>query len=225
MMNGSRNDRWLEAKITGPLRDVLAADAREPEVQVEERLDDRPRDPVHDRVHAPLARTRVQAMRLGLDSVTVPAGRLSPWGPARSLLVTVDLMAFDRTRTLRGALAGGAAAGVWLRAAAARQARVPLAVRRRRGARAADRAPMPAPARCCTCRTARCSAPCTPTSRPPAGAPGAARPARGAPRAPDDVAADRAVVAPEMTRARGRSRSPPGATCCSASCSASSSGG
>ena len=45
-------------------RDVLAADAAEPEVEVEERLQDRARDPVDDRVDTALAGPLVQAVEL-----------------------------------------------------------------------------------------------------------------------------------------------------------------
>ena len=49
----------------------------------------------------------------------------------------------DRTRTLRGALAGAVAAGVWLVQQPLDKRRVRLAVRRRRAARPADRHAMP----------------------------------------------------------------------------------
>ena len=73
-------------------RDVLAADAAEPEVQMEERLQDRARDPVDDRVDTALAGPLVQAVELPLGAVYLfAAAGISHVRavPAGTLLVTV----------------------------------------------------------------------------------------------------------------------------------------
>ena len=96
-------------------RDVLAADAAEPEVEVEERLQDRARDPVDDRVDAALARALVQAVELLWRGLSLRGGwylHVEPYPRARSSLQWTEWQS-TRTRTLRGALAGAAAAGVW----------------------------------------------------------------------------------------------------------------
>ena len=98
----------------GPaLGHVLAADPRQPEVEVEERLEERPHEPVDERVDAALAVARVQVGVIG-RRLRVIGGRSlhEPYSLPRAV-VTVAAMAFDATRTLRGALAGAAAAAVW----------------------------------------------------------------------------------------------------------------
>ena len=58
MTKGSRNERWLDGDDERALgRDVLAPDAAEAEVQVEERLQDAAGQPVDERVDAAPART------------------------------------------------------------------------------------------------------------------------------------------------------------------------
>ena len=83
-------------------RDVLAPDPLHPEVDVEERLQDRPREPVDERVDAALARARQEDAAIHATDTRRGGGRYS----ARR-------MAIDRARTIRGALAGAVAAGVW----------------------------------------------------------------------------------------------------------------
>ena len=94
------------------LRHVLAADPREPEVEVEERLEDRADEPVDERVHAALAVARVKvAVVCGgvRHRSSVLLGRRTRLRCGRYSA----RMAFDSTRTLRGALAGATAAAVW----------------------------------------------------------------------------------------------------------------
>src|SRR3954452_8853844 len=84
--------------------EVLTPDARQAEVEAEERLQDRPHRPVDERVDPAGAR----ALEIG--------GAVHCLGvPGCATLVTVGTrpMAFDRAQTLRGALAGAVAAGVW----------------------------------------------------------------------------------------------------------------
>ena len=109
---GDRRDHeWVQERaVVGrddhrPLGgDVLAADARQAEVDVEERLEDRPDEPVDDRLHALLPGALVQC---GVrPSEHLPAIRVP--GPS----LQSERVAADRT-ILRGALAGAAAAGVW----------------------------------------------------------------------------------------------------------------
>ena len=102
-MNGSRNERWFEARITGPVGgDVLAPDPRQPEVEVEERLQHAADEPVHQRVDALVAGAGVQGRVLHDQRYPGADGSLQ-----------LSQMALNGTRTLRGALAGAAGAAVW----------------------------------------------------------------------------------------------------------------
>ena len=127
----------------------------------------------------------------------------------------------DRTRTLRGALAGTVAAGVWLlqqpldkRIFGCRYDDAELLGRLTGTAPSARRGAAPGQRRGVRRDLLR--------GRPaPAGSGDAARPGRRPGRAPRHLAAH--AVAPARAGAdppaRARSRSRPGATCCSASCS------
>ena len=110
MMNGSRNERWLEAKITGP----LAGRARARSATAGSRggrtaARQRAHEPVDERVDA-LARGRGRAVR---RDPWVGDSSLAEAYPTRRGSLQLPRMALDRTRTLRGALAGAAAAAVW----------------------------------------------------------------------------------------------------------------
>ena len=221
----------------GPaLGHVLAPDPRQPEVEVEERLEHRADEPVDERVDA---RARDGGRAGGCDRRSVAGNGFSL---PRAILTACPgrysgRMAFDATRTLRGALAGAAAAAVW----AAQQ---PLDKRvfgvdyddaELLGRLARVRAPADAAGRARAARRQRRGvrrvyanvAPSLP-------GPGAvARRRRGARRAPrhlagddrDRPAATSAAASRSCGATRARSRRRPGATCCSARCWASSSGG
>ena len=107
----AEDERVEEAAVVGGEQqralggDVLAPDPLQAEVDVEERLEHRADDPVDDRVDALGAGALVQGGGVGHASgYTV-----------RPSAVTVRLqaMAIDRAQTVRGALAGAVAAGVW----------------------------------------------------------------------------------------------------------------
>ena len=93
-------------------RDVLAPDPRHPPVEVRERLEHRAGEPVDDRIDAALAGARVQAAEVGSCRSSLPHMRAVPG--RRAARYSCFAMAFDRTRTLRGALAGSVGAAVWL---------------------------------------------------------------------------------------------------------------
>ena len=82
---------------------VLAADARQAEVQVEERLQHGADQPVDDRLDALLAGALVQCAVVHVPSLRTTCGRAPRYSHADA----------TTTRVLRGALAGAAAAGVW----------------------------------------------------------------------------------------------------------------
>ena len=118
-------------------------------------------EPVHDQVGALLPRSLVQRLVIHRTNVYPPAQR-----PLQLRMLSLGI---DRTRTLRGAVCGAVAADGLGAPAAARQARVRLALRRRRAARqggrhAASRL-VPDRARHAHPERRRCSAPSTPTSR------------------------------------------------------------
>ena len=114
------------------LRDVLAADPAQAPVQVRERLQPGAHQPVDDRVDALGAGAGVVGVEIhGVGDSSSPF----PYTEARRG-VTVALMALDRTRTLRGALAGAAAAAVWAAQQPLDQRVFDVPVRRRRAARA-----------------------------------------------------------------------------------------
>ena len=100
-MVGAEDDRAVR-------RHVLASDPRQAEVEVEERLQHRARQPVDDRVHAAHARAAVEPSRAAPEA----GSPVTSGVPGGARLVTVRPMSMA-TRTLRGALAGAAAAGVW----------------------------------------------------------------------------------------------------------------
>ena len=106
MTNGSRNERWLAAKMTGPsCGNVLAADPAQPEVDVEERLQDPADQPVDERVDTPMARAVQEGLVIHvLDTRRPPRALQAGYGCG---------MALDQAKTARGALAGAVAAGVW----------------------------------------------------------------------------------------------------------------
>ena len=192
---------------------------------------DRAHEPVDERIDAPLARA-LRADARDPSHIGVPG--------AAARRYSCDAMALDRTRTLRGALAGAVAAGVWAaqqpldkRVFGSRYDDVELlgkavAARRRRWLRrSASR---------CTCATARCSAPSTPNVAPrcplPAGARGPARRRWPSTSALWPLAGVSRPLASRARRAARAGRQPralrPGhlaPRCSSASCSASSSGG
>ncbi len=101
------DERVEERAVVGgeddrPVGDVLAPDPGQPEVEMEERLDDRADEPVDD---------RVGASSRGRAGAGIPA-------PYEAIHLLRDERYSRRmgpvaTRTLRGALAGAAAAGVW----------------------------------------------------------------------------------------------------------------
>ena len=171
----------------------------------------------------------------GVQATRAPSFRVYPRGDGS---LQLSQMALDRTRTLRGALAGDGRGGGVGRAAAARQAGVRRRLRRRRAAgqlghaRAGMAADRP---RRCTWSTARCSARSTRTS-PPA-CPGRGRRAaccspwpstsrRGRRRRSLERVHPAAGDFPQLWgNPRAFAQATSGATCCSASCSASSSGG
>ena len=118
----------------GPaLGHVLAAEPRQPEVEMEERLEDRPHEPVDERVDAALAVARVQLAVIGgrlrsLSSLHEPYPRLR-----RSLQWPHGLRRDANAARRAG---GRRRRGRMGRAAAARQARVRRGLRRCRAARA-----------------------------------------------------------------------------------------
>ena len=225
----------------GPaLGHVLAPDPRQAEVEVEERLEHRAHEPVHERVDPALAVARVQVRVVGLDrrhGVVVIS--LTSRTRARRGRYSRATWPSTRTRTLRGALAGAAAAAVWaaqqpldkrvfgveLRrrrscsaaspaCAATRRSPVGLALHVANGAAVRRRLRERGPAACPARRRVRGAA--AGLAEHLATWPGGARdrPARPRPRLPAAVGQPARVRAGE-----------PGATCCSAPCWASSSGG
>ena len=96
----------VRAEDHGPgLREVLAADAREPEVEVEDGLQHRARQPVDERVHAFFAGAGVQGGVCGVVGALLPV-------PAAERVVTVAGHVAPPGLSA-GALAGAAAAAVW----------------------------------------------------------------------------------------------------------------
>ena len=86
-------------------RDVLAPDPAHPEVAMEERLEERPHEPVDERVRALLSRAPVQHLVIH-RTLAYPSA-------ARPLQLPRVSPNFDRTRTLRGAVCGAVAAAGW----------------------------------------------------------------------------------------------------------------
>src|SRR3954462_15830455 len=117
-MNGSRKDRWLDAKMTGPDAGMFSRPMRERrkyrwkngcriarETQYTIGLTPRSRARACRRSSSLLARSISSRRLVSPTSKRYPRTRASlQWSG----------VAFDRTRTLRGALAGAAAAAVWL---------------------------------------------------------------------------------------------------------------
>ena len=202
---------------------------------MEERLQDRAHQPVDERVDAPVARAGVQR---GVGARRSRRGSSRPWLPARrAARYSPRACPSTATRTLRGALAGRRGRRGVGGAAAARPPRLRRPLRRHRAARPLGRA-APAhgrrPASRCTSPTARCSAPSTRTSRPRCpcpprcagrspGSPSTSRPGRARPCS--TACTPRARTCRSSGARAARSRRPRGATCCSASCWASSSAG
>ena len=154
MTNGSRKLRWLEARMTAPSRDVLAPQPPQPEVDEQDRLDDRTgRSSRRAAAHRAAACARGSASSM----LTVPTRDR----PSRVTLPWMDLR-----RSVNGALAGGVAASRLGCPATGRQAGLRIRLRRRRAARQARDPRLglaggrPGPARC---ERGRCSAPSTPS--------------------------------------------------------------
>jgi hypothetical protein len=87
------------------VRDVLAPDPAEAEVDVEERLKDGANEPIHQGVGSLLARAFMQQFVIH-RTLAYPYRR-------RPLQLRELSPAIDRTRTLRGAVCGAVAAAVW----------------------------------------------------------------------------------------------------------------
>jgi hypothetical protein len=100
---------------------MLGADALHPKIEVEEGLEHSAYEPVDGEADAPILRATLEpAEMLAFGRLAAPHGRyegdpihrLGYTADAR-LVTVAQTVAIDRSRTLRGAVAGALAAGVW----------------------------------------------------------------------------------------------------------------
>src|SRR3954463_9350860 len=103
-MNGSRNERWLETKITGPLDGMCSRPIRDSRQYNRATICSGARVSQYTIGLTPFVRARACQSVGFIPVAPVPGDAYTAAGRG----VTVNPMALDVTRTLRGALAGAA---------------------------------------------------------------------------------------------------------------------